>query len=123
VSGLRAYLRSSFTSTWVASFVDFEPTLANTFALVFQYISPLKWGVAVLTNLEFTGLTFSCTSAPDQSYPNGTCLVSTGEQVLETLNLEYVDYAMNVGILVGITVISRLIYYVLLKVKLHRMVA
>lgn len=88
-----------------------------------NYISPLKWGIATLTYSEFTGLTFTCTSAPDQSFPNGTCIVSTGEQVLQTLNLENVNIGMNLGILVGITVISRLIYYALLKIRLHRMVA
>ncbi|KAI9011657.1 P-loop containing nucleoside triphosphate hydrolase protein [Hyaloraphidium curvatum] len=88
-----------------------------------NYISPLRWGIAVLTNLEFTGRTFSCTSAPDQSLPDGTCIVSTGEQVLQTLNLESVNIGMNLGILVAITVASRFIYYGLLKFKMSRMIS
>lgn len=93
------------------------------FLYYINYISPLRWGIAVLTNLEFKGLKFTCSPTPDQSLPDGTCLVSTGEQVLATLGLEEVNIGLYLGVLVGITVASRGIYYALLKVKLHRMVA
>ncbi|KAI9009287.1 P-loop containing nucleoside triphosphate hydrolase protein [Hyaloraphidium curvatum] len=93
------------------------------FLYYINYISPLRWGIPVLTNLEFTGATFSCAPTPDQAYPNGTCIISTGEQVLNTLDLADVNLGVNLGVLVAITVATRLVYYGLLKLKMHRMVS
>lgn len=86
--------------------------------------NPLKWGIGALTYLQFREATYTCDPAvPGQAYPNGTCIVTSGQQVLQTLSLQDVNVGMSIGICAAISVASRLIYYGLLKFKLNRMVS
>jgi ABC-type multidrug transport system ATPase subunit len=86
------------------------------------YISPVKWGSIVLTNVVFHGETFTC-SASEEIYP-GRCPLSTGEEVLELYNMDYTEesprefYLLMVGLLTGILFLSG---YVTLRIKLYSM--
>jgi len=96
----------------------------------FNHISILKWGTgtpsgvcvllkflgAVMTE-SLRGVTFYCT--PDQLSADGTCPVTSGEQVLQLYNLDVDTTAYALG-MVACLIIYRLIAYALLKLKLMR---
>jgi hypothetical protein len=61
------------------------------------------------------GVEFYCT--PDQLAADGSCPVSTGEDVLKLYNLDVDTFAYAMG-MVGCLIIYRVIAYGLLKLKL-----
>jgi len=65
--------------------------------------------------VSLRGVTFYCT--PDQLSADGTCPITTGEQVLELYNLNVSTVAYSLG-MVACLIIYRLIAYLLLKLKL-----
>jgi ABC-type multidrug transport system ATPase subunit len=86
------------------------------------YISPVKWGSVVLTNVVFHGETFTC-SKEEEIYP-GRCPLSTGSEVLELYHMNYTEentrdfYLLMVGLLTGILFLSG---YLTLRIKLYSM--
>lgn len=84
------------------------PALFNAF----NYISPLRYAVRVLGPVSLRGQTFTCSG--DERLPDGTCFISTGEQVLQLYKLD-VDFVVNIAALAGTVVAYRLLAYLLLK--------
>ena len=94
----------------------------------FNYISILKWGLgmyvyytlliagAVLTQ-SLRGVVFECTLS--ELSADGTCPVSTGEDVLKLYNLDVNTTTYAIGMVVCV-VVYRVLAYGLLKLKLTR---
>ena len=76
-------------------------------------ISPLGYAVNNLVPYSYRGQTFTCND--DQRLPNGSCVISTGEQVLEIYNLDKINAPLNLGAIVITAVIYRLLAYAVLK--------
>ena len=79
-----------------------------------NYISPSKYAVATVSIKTFTDFEFTCTDA--QRLPDGHCAIQTGQQVLDMLNYR-TSLASSLGALVGVTVVYRLIAYVVLRLS------
>lgn len=84
------------------------PALFNAF----NYISPLRYAVRALGPVSLRGQTFTCRG--DERLPDGSCIISTGEQVLQLYRLD-VDFVVNIAALAGTVVAYRLVAYLLLK--------
>jgi ABC-type multidrug transport system ATPase subunit len=86
------------------------------------YISPVKWGSVVLTNVVFHGETFTC-SVEEEIYP-GKCPLSTGKEVLDLYDMGYSDqytrqfYLIMVGLLTGILFLAS---FIIFRIKLYHM--
>lgn len=78
----------------------------------FNYISPLRYAVRALGPVSLQGQTFTCGGA--EQLPDGSCVISTGEQVLQLYRLD-VDWAVNMAALAGCVVAYRLVAYLLLR--------
>ncbi|KAL1862889.1 hypothetical protein Daus18300_008218 [Diaporthe australafricana] len=78
----------------------------------FNYISPCRYAVRALAPVSLRGQRFSCDA--DQTLPDGSCVLGTGEQVLDLFKLD-VDGVANIAALAGIIVAYRLVAYLLLK--------
>jgi hypothetical protein len=77
-----------------------------------NYASPGKYAAAIMTVKTFTDFEFTCTDA--QRLPNGNCPIQTGQQVLDLFNY-HTSLVLNIGALVAVTVVYRLIAYVVLR--------
>ncbi|KAG6358055.1 hypothetical protein INS49_013939 [Diaporthe citri] len=78
----------------------------------FNYISPCRYAVRALAPVSLRGQRFSCDA--DQTLPDGSCVLGTGEQVLDLYRLD-VDVVVNIAALAGIIVAYRLVAYLLLR--------
>lgn len=78
----------------------------------FNYISPCRYAVRALAPVSLRGQRFSCDA--DQTLPDGSCVLGTGEQVLDLYKLD-VDVVVNIAALAGIIVAYRLVAYLLLR--------
>ncbi|KAK0187369.1 P-loop containing nucleoside triphosphate hydrolase protein [Armillaria mellea] len=76
-------------------------------------LNPLGYSVRNMMPYVLRGLTFSC--GDDQRLADGSCPISTGEQVLEIFHLDGVNAHLNLGALVITTVVYRLLAYAVLK--------
>ena len=85
-----------------------------SFLQAFNHLSPAKWAVGNLAPYSLQGITFTCTQT--QQLPNGTCPITTGEQVLQLYNLDG-NPGLNLLALGLCAVAYRVIAYLLLKVK------
>lgn len=85
------------------------PALFNAF----NYLSPLRYSVRILGPVSLRDQTFTC--AADNKLPDGSCVISTGEQVLQLYKLD-VDPVVNIAALAGCIIAYRLVAYLLLKV-------
>lgn len=84
------------------------PALFNAF----NYICPLYYAVRAMGPVSLRGQMFTC--GQEQRLPDGSCVISTGEQVLQLYNLD-VDFVVNIAALAGTTVAYRLVAYLLLR--------
>lgn len=84
------------------------PELFNAF----NYLSPLRYSVRTLGPVSLRGQTFTC--AKNNQLPDGSCVISTGEQVLQLYRLD-VDPVVNIAALAGCIIAYRLVAYLLLK--------
>jgi hypothetical protein len=83
-----------------------------------NYLSPLKYTVAAVAVQAFRGAQFTCTSS--QRLPDGSCPISTGDQVLQLYNLDSMSIPVSLAALAGATAIYRLLAYTILKAtRLH----
>ena len=82
------------------------------FFMGINYASPGKYAAAILAIKMFTDFEFTCTDA--QRLPNGSCPIQTGQQVLDLFNY-HTSLALNIGALVAVTVVYRLIAYTVLR--------
>lgn len=85
------------------------PSLFNAF----NYLSPIRYAVRALGPVSLRGQTFTC--ALEHQLPNGSCVISTGEQVLNLYNLD-VNASKNIAALAGMIVAYRAVAYLVLKV-------
>ena len=87
--------------------VDLPP-----FLQAFNHLSPAKWSVGNLAPYTMRGQTFTCTVS--QQLPNGTCPITTGQQVLELYKLDH-DPGLSLLALGLCTIVYRLVAYLVLK--------
>jgi hypothetical protein len=88
------------------------------------YISPVKWGSVILTNVVFREEKFTC-SKSEEIYP-GRCPLETGKEVLELYDMNYGEdadenrqfYYLMVSLLTGLLFFSG---YLVFRVKLYHM--
>ena len=79
------------------------------YTLITTYCTP------VLCINEFLGENYTCTT--DQSLPDGSCPYSTGEDVLDSMDINPDILWQAFGILLGLTVGYRIIAYIVLHFK------
>ena len=79
-----------------------------------NYFNPCKYAAATLSIKAFTNFEFTCTGA--QKLPDGSCPARTGKQVLDMLNY-HTSLGLNIGALVAVTVVYRLIAYTVLRLS------
>ncbi|KAI1773135.1 P-loop containing nucleoside triphosphate hydrolase protein [Hypoxylon cercidicola] len=84
---------------------------------VFNYINPLKYATAALSNFSLRDIRFTCDDS--QRLPNGQCAIETGEQVLDLYKLN-VDPVVNIGALAATIVVYRLVAWLLLRLARTR---
>ncbi|KAJ5240156.1 ABC-2 type transporter [Penicillium chermesinum] len=77
-----------------------------------NHLSPIKWSIANLAPFSMHGQHFTCTAA--EMLPDGTCPISSGEQVLALYNLDK-NGPLNIMALGVCTIIYRLVAYGFLK--------
>jgi len=77
----------------------------------FNHLSPLKYQVANMAVYSMRRQTFSCTTAQEV---NGSCPITTGEQVLELYNLNK-NPDLNLTALCVTAIIYRIVAYAVLK--------
>ncbi|KAK0243883.1 P-loop containing nucleoside triphosphate hydrolase protein [Armillaria nabsnona] len=76
-------------------------------------LSPLGYAVRNIMPYAFRGQVFSCDD--DQRLADGTCAVSSGEQVLDMFELGGINARLNLGAIVVAMVLYRLLAYAVLK--------
>ncbi|KAK0214526.1 P-loop containing nucleoside triphosphate hydrolase protein [Armillaria fumosa] len=81
-------------------------------------LNPLGYSVRNMMPYVLRGQTFSCED--DQRLTDGSCAISTGEQVLEIFNLKDVNAPLNLCAVVVSAVVYRLLAYAVLKVVKSR---
>jgi ABC-type multidrug transport system ATPase subunit/ABC-type multidrug transport system permease subunit len=79
-----------------------------------NHISPPKYAIASILNYSMKGLRFTCTDS--QKKPDGSCLIGTGEEVLEMYNMTD-ELRWSLMGLVLCTLGYRLLAYVVLKLR------
>lgn len=77
----------------------------------FNYISPLKYAVLILSQLGFEGQVFECVGTD-------SCSLSTGEQVLEQYNLTSTLWVNYVALL-AIFIVYKLVAYVAICIRMR----
>ena len=82
------------------------------FLQAFNHLSPAKWSVGNLAPYTLRGQTFTCSES--QRLSNGTCPITTGQQVLELYKLSF-NPGLSLLALVACTVAYRIAAYLLLK--------
>lgn len=78
----------------------------------FNYISPVRFAVLALAPYTLRGVRFSCDAS--QSLPNGQCIISTGEDVLNLYKLN-VNGTLNLGLLMALAFAYRVVAWALLR--------
>ncbi|KAK0502129.1 P-loop containing nucleoside triphosphate hydrolase protein [Armillaria luteobubalina] len=76
-------------------------------------LNPLGYSVRNMMPYVLRGQTFSCED--DQRLADGSCAISTGEQVLEIFNLKDVNAPLNLCAVVISAIVYRLLAYAVLK--------
>ena len=79
-----------------------------------NYLNPCKYAAATISIKAFTNFEFTCTDT--QRLLDGSCPTRTGQQVLDLLNY-HMSLASNIGALVAVTVVYRLIAYTVLRLS------
>jgi hypothetical protein len=77
-----------------------------------NYLSPIRYAIRNLAPYSLHGITFTCNDS--QKLPNGECIISTGQQVLQLYDLD-TNPAMNIMALGICTLVYRLLAFLLLK--------
>lgn len=94
-----AFLHIGFSVNIMSAILSFFSIMAGFISLNMPlalidiaYISPNRWGAYLVSNIAFSGKTYSCTQSEEV---NGVCPLSTGDDVLELYG--YVDYGPPYG--------------------------
>lgn len=87
------------------------------FLEIINYISMFKYGSLILATNEFEQWTIECTVVQKQL---GGCPYQMGQQVLELLKFNGIDWNLYMGLFVAIVVSYRLIAWIVLIMKVKR---
>lgn len=79
---------------------------------IFSYVKYTYTGVSLV---ELEGLTYTCTSEQLQPPVNGTCPVTTGQQTIDTLGLDYISIGGCVGVLFALMFGLRFLAYLAIR--------
>ncbi|KAG0267261.1 hypothetical protein BG011_007672 [Mortierella polycephala] len=111
---LQHTLLSYLTLVWAFTFMTgFMVTTLPPFLKHINYLSVFKYSSIVSALNEFKGLQFKCT---EKMVQNGECPMRTGEEVLMFLNFENENLWMNIGLIILMIVLYRLLaWYVLVS--------
>ncbi|KAK5995458.1 putative ABC transporter ATP-binding protein/permease [Cladobotryum mycophilum] len=82
-----------------------------------NYLSPVRYATRAVAPYSLRRVPFYC--KPEQTLPDGSCPITTGEQVLKLYNFD-VDPVVNVAALAGCIVVYRLLAWALLRVTRAR---
>ncbi|OAR01316.1 hypothetical protein LLEC1_03743 [Akanthomyces lecanii] len=82
-----------------------------------NYLSPIRYATRAIAPYAMRGVEFHCTS--EQTLPDGSCPITSGEQVLDLYNFD-VDPKVNAYCLLACVVIYRVIAWALLRVTRAR---
>ncbi|KAM3511880.1 hypothetical protein MY11210_004498 [Beauveria gryllotalpidicola] len=82
-----------------------------------NYLSPIRYATRAMAPYAMRGVEFHCT--PAQALPDGSCPITSGEQVLELYNFD-VNPNVNAYCLLACVVVYRLIAWALLRVTRAR---
>lgn len=82
-----------------------------------NYLSPIRYATRAMAPYAMRGVKFHCTD--EQTLPDGSCPITTGEQVLDLYDFN-VDPNVNAYCLLACVVIYRLIAWALLRVTRAR---
>jgi len=85
---------------------------------VVNHISIMKFAAEFAAINEFTGLSFTCTDA--QRLSDGSCPITTGEQVLDIYQFHPSTKWRSFGLVILLTFIYRVVAYVIFKVIKRR---
>ncbi|KAF8935246.1 hypothetical protein BGZ52_000404 [Haplosporangium bisporale] len=101
-------LMTGFMSLNIPKFLD-----------VINHVSLFKYGSLILSRNEFENWTIDCTDAQKLS---GGCPYQTGQQALELLKFNGVDWNLYMGLFVTVVIVYRLVAWLalVLKVKSNR---
>ena len=80
--------------------------------VAFNYLSPIRYAIRSFAPFSLAGVVFTCTD--EQRLPNGQCIISTGEQVLDLYNLN-VNGVVNIACLAGCLAAYRFVAWALLR--------
>lgn len=109
---------STFSSIGVAMAGLLAMTL-DSFLRAMNYTSPLHYSVMLVSNKVFNkSLHLTCTAA--EALPNGDCLYTNGEQVLDEYGLR-VNMTLYFVLFSVVTVLQRIISWSILKAKLMKL--
>lgn len=110
---------TGFAVTAVSILLSVANTMAGIMSInmpalfnAFNYLSPIRYAVRALGPVSLRGQTFTC--GVEHQLPDGSCVISNGEQVLDLYRLN-VDAKTNIAALAGVIVAYRLVAYLLLK--------
>jgi len=78
-----------------------------------NYLSPLRYAIRNLAPYSLSAIIFTCSES--QRLPSGECPITTGKEVLQLYKLDS-DPGLNIAVLGVVTVLYRVVAYVLLKV-------
>jgi len=94
-------------------------TLNLPYALqIINYAFSHRYSARLLTINEFEGLTLTCTSS--ELLSNGSCAYTNGEQVLELYNFSSESKWFELGLMVALAVIYRIIGYFVLRFHIQK---
>ena len=82
-----------------------------------NYLSPIRYAARALAPYSLRGVDFHCTD--EQLLPDGSCPITTGEQVLELYDFD-VDPVVNGACLLACLVVYRLLAWALLRLMRAR---
>lgn len=111
---------TGFAVTAVSILLSVANTMAGIMSInmpalfkAFNYLSPVRYAVRALGPVSLRGQTFTC--GPEHQLMDGSCVISTGEQVLDLYDLD-VNAAKNIAALAGVIIAYRVVAYLLLKI-------
>lgn len=82
-----------------------------------NYLSPIRYAARAMAPYSMRGVQFHCTD--EQLLPDGTCPITSGEQVLELYDFD-VDPVVNAACLLACLVVYRLLAWALLRLMRAR---
>lgn len=120
--GFSVNIMSVFISFFcmMAGFISID--MSETITRI-NYISPLKWGSWIVTNVVFRGINFTCQDS--ERLQNGDCHIMTGEQVLALYHMNETGpnggMGYHVWLLGVLSVAFFIISFLVLRLKAYQL--